>query len=290
MAPGPRFDYKPGVNFGAETTRTREEALLLASLFQFRPDRWLRRMPGRETMLARLPGLANGERVVVKRFEGGAGREGWRERISGKKVRSEARREFENLSELRTVGIPVPVPVRACENEAASSLSPFTKNGRSAVVMECVEHTEDARVALGRMTPPEQRKLSASLLEIVRSFHARGWIHRDLYLQHFLLPLDPERGPLLIDVARARWSRRHGRRWLVKDLAALHLSAPANVSRTQRLRFLRGWLVSQGQPEVLRWKRWVRDVDRKATRLGAHRPRHEDPQQRIGVRPEVQHG
>jgi tRNA A-37 threonylcarbamoyl transferase component Bud32 len=278
------------VNFGTDTTRAREEALLLASLTRLEPDRWLRRMPGRETLLARLPGIHEGRRVVVKRFESRAGREGWIERIRGRRPRSEARREFDNLAELHTVGVPVPAPLRVCENEAASSLWPLAARGRSAVVMECVEHREDARVALERRTPGERRALAAQLLEIVRRFHGRGWIHRDLYLQHFLLPLDAQRGPVLIDVARARWSSRHLRRWLVKDLAALHLSAPTCVSRCERLRFLRGWLGGQGQREALRWKRWAREIDRKARRLGAHQPRHEDHEQRIGVEPEVLHG
>ena len=91
---------------------------------------------------------------------------------------------------------------------------------------------------------------------------------------------------MLIDVGRARWSRKPGRRWLVKDLAALQLSAPANVTRTERLRFLLGWLRGQGVREQVGWKRWARQVTVKARRLGAHHPRFEDGEQVVGVEPQ----
>ncbi len=149
-----------------------------------------------------------------------------------------------------------------------------------------MEHFDDARTALANRTSPERSPLISEILGLVRRLHERGWIHRDLYLQHFLLPCDPERRPVLIDVARARWSKKPGRRWLVKDLAALLLSTPQNVTRTERLRFLRGWLAGQGIREEQAWKRWARDVFRKAQRLGAHRPRFEDSEQVIGVEPE----
>lgn len=266
--------------------RSDEDAWLLATLTALEPERFLRRMPGRETLLTRISSFENGARLVVKRFHGGPSREGWREWLHRRPVRSEARREFENLRDLAAVGVPVPKAVRCVENEAAARLLGGGGRGRSAVVMECVEHLEDLRELLGRVETAERRLWLERLVALVRRFHERGWIHRDLYLQHFLVPLDDERPLVLIDVARARFSPRTGRRWLVKDMAALHLSAPGPVTRSDRLRFLKTWLQGQGQRELLRWKNWALDIDRKAQRLGAHRPKYEDPEQRVGVEPE----
>lgn len=89
-----------------------------------------------------------------------------------------------------------------------------------------------------------KRRLDA-LARFVAAFHAAGFVHRDLYLSHvFICPpgLDAPAGRehyALIDVQRVfrpRWRRR---RWVVKDLAALDLSTPADrVGRMERLRFL----------------------------------------------------
>jgi len=286
VAPSANFVYKPGVNSVDHRPKKSEEMLLLAHFIELEPERWLRRMPGRVTLLTRLKSIENGARVVVKRFEGGAGREGWHERLFGRRVRSEARREFEILGDLGTVGIPVPRPIRCVENREASSLRPMGTRGRSVVVMECIEHIEDARKALGQLGSADRRNLLGEVLRIARKLHERGWIHRDLYLQHFLLPCASEGSLVLIDVGRARWSRNPGRRWLVKDLAALQLSAPANVTRSERLRFLFGWLRGQGVREQVGWKRWARQVIMKARRLGAHQPRFEDGEQVVGVQPE----
>lgn len=288
MAPKVQFVYKPSVKLPVDRPNPTEEMLLLAHLFDLKPERYLRRIPGRETLLARLKAIEEGDRIVVKRFEGGAGREGWRERLRGQKVRSEARREFEVLADLAAIGIPVPRPLRCIENQEASGLGPLARPalGRSVVMMECVEHVDDARTALAYLKPRERAVLRRAILKVVRQLHERGWIHRDLYLQHFLLPCAGEGKPVLIDVARARWSKQPGRRWLVKDLAALQLSAPACVTRTERLRFLRGWLEGQGTREQAAWKRWARQVVAKARRLGAHAPRFEDTEQVVGVEPE----
>lgn len=288
VALDPKFVYKPDVKLPADRPNPTEEMLLLAHLFELEPERYLRRMPGRETLLTRLKAIEGGVRIVVKRFEGGGGREGWLERLRGQSVRSEARREFELLADLDAVGIPVPRPLRCVENQEASGLGPFARTalGRSVVMMECVEHVDDARTALAYLKPRERGALRRAILKVVRRLHERGWYHRDLYLQHFLLPHEKEDRLVLIDVGRARWSKKPGRRWLVKDLAALQLSAPACVTRTERLRFLHGWLEGQGAREQLAWKRWARQVVAKARRLGAHTPRFEDSEQVVGVEPE----
>jgi hypothetical protein len=94
---------------------------------------------------------------------------------------------------------------------------------------------------------PGRRRLMDGLARFVARFHAAGFVHRDLYLCHIFFDsagaamqaADCERAFCLIDLQRVFRPRWRGRRWVVKDLAALDFSTPADrVSRWERLRFL----------------------------------------------------
>ena len=93
--------------------------------------------------------------------------------------------------------------------------------------------------------------------DVARRMHESGMNHRDFYICHFLLHLDPAPTPAalrlsLIDLHRAQIRARTPRRWRDKDLASLYFSA-LDIGLTQRdkLRFLRGYF---GRPlrEILR--------------------------------------
>ena len=95
--------------------------------------------------------------------------------------------------------------------------------------------------------PPElrlKRALIARVAEMARRMHRAGINHRDFYLCHFLLHLDP--APTadqfrlsLIDLHRAQLRGQLPRRWRDKDLAALYFSAvDIGLSRRDLLRFL----------------------------------------------------
>ena len=96
--------------------------------------------------------------------------------------------------------------------------------------------------------PPDvvlKRALLRRVAEMARRMHGGGVNHRDFYICHFLLHLDPEPTPenlklSLIDLHRAQIRERTPRRWRDKDLAALYFSA-LNIGLTRRdvLRFLR---------------------------------------------------
>jgi heptose I phosphotransferase len=83
--------------------------------------------------------------------------------------------------------------------------------------------------------------------EVTRRMHEGGVNHRDFYLCHFLLHLDPAPTPerlklSLIDLHRAQIRRRVPRRWRDKDLAALYFSAlDINLTRRDVFRFLKGY-------------------------------------------------
>ncbi|WP_313950328.1 lipopolysaccharide core heptose(I) kinase RfaP [Accumulibacter sp.] len=89
-----------------------------------------------------------------------------------------------------------------------------------------------------------KRALITRVARMARQMHAGGVNHRDFYICHFLLHLDPaptaEQFKLsLIDLHRAQLRASLPRRWRDKDLAALYFSA-LDIGLTNRdlLRFL----------------------------------------------------
>jgi heptose I phosphotransferase len=93
--------------------------------------------------------------------------------------------------------------------------------------------------------PALKRALLHRVAGMARRMHQSGVNHRDFYLCHFLLHLDPEPAPerlklSLIDLHRAQIRQKTPRRWRDKDLAALYFSAlDIGLSRRDLLRFLR---------------------------------------------------
>lgn len=251
---------------------TQEPGRLFEVLFTLEPERWMRRMPGRETFA--WPGR---EDLVVKRTAGGEARDWWYELLHEDAPRSPGRREFENLAALREDAIAVPRPLAWVEEQRAANHPALGgRRRRSAVVMERVTHRRTLRDALEEAEGGAERaELLAALGLATSRLHGAGWYHRDLYLQHFVLADDA--GELvLLDVGRARRESAPRRRWFVKDLAALLHSAPTTVTRAERMRFLDTWLAERS-PERDARRRWARAVLRKEARVAAHAPRHVDP-------------
>jgi hypothetical protein len=116
--------------------------------------------------------------------------------------------------------------------------------------------------------------LAVRLARFVAAFHGTGYCHRDLYLCHVFVELDPDgtQPPkfTLIDLARTHRPRWRRMRWILKDLAQLDASArQINATRTDRWRFLRAYLnLPRGAPRV-RWyaRRTVRRSDRILRRI-----------------------
>ncbi len=93
--------------------------------------------------------------------------------------------------------------------------------------------------------PALKRALIRQVARIARRMHEGGMNHRDFYLCHFLLHLDPVPSPTalrvsLIDLHRSQVRARTPRRWRDKDLAALYFSAlDIGLTRRDLLRFVR---------------------------------------------------
>jgi len=91
----------------------------------------------------------------------------------------------------------------------------------------------------------EFRRLVRQVAGIARRFHAAGYNHRDFNCYHFLVK---ETAPgefdiRLIDLQRMQHRSRFRRRWIVKDLAQLACTAPAEHVRCRdKVAFLRDYL------------------------------------------------
>jgi len=150
---------------------------------------------------------------------------------------------------------------------------------RSFIITEKIPHAD----ALERKLPPcfaapptpenlkSRRYFIARLAAFVRRFHDTGYRHRDLYLSHIFCTDDGRF--YLIDLARAFRPTLLAGRFLVKDLAQLHYSAPAGAfSNTDRLRFYLTYAAAgrlSPQHKVL-----IRKVIAKARRMARHDRKH----------------
>jgi hypothetical protein len=238
------------------------------------PLRTLRAVPGRRTVEFRLAG----RRCVHKAYRGDEPRDWWYERLRGRTPSSPAAREHRTLCELAALGLPVPRALGRQDQDAPPRFWPPRpgRGAQSEVWFEFVEHRGSADRELAGAPGAERRRLLAALGELVVRFHRAGYYHRDLYLGHLLV--GPAGELFLIDLGRARRERRPRLRWWVKDLAALDASAPAQVSRRERLRFFAAWCRGLCDPRLAARRarrRCLRRIASKAERLIAHRPRHD---------------
>jgi heptosyltransferase-2 len=105
----------------------------------------------------------------------------------------------------------------------------------------------------------------------IKRFHQTGYCHRDLYFSHIFYRTD---GIFcLIDLARAFKPAVLHRRFLIKDIAQIHYSAPAaHFSRSDRLRFYLAYTARNRL--AARDKAFIRKVLAKTNRMAKHDRKH----------------
>jgi len=116
-----------------------------------------------------------------------------------------------------------------------------------------------------------KRDVIARFAAFIKRFHQTGYCHRDLYFSHIFYRTD---GTLcLIDLARAFKPAVLHRRFLIKDIAQIHYSAPAaHFSRSDRLRF---YLAYAARNRLTQWdKAFIRKVLAKTNRMAKHDRKH----------------
>ncbi len=204
--------------------------------------------------------------------------------------------EWHWLTELARLGVPGPVPVA----HGRVRRGPFEE--ASVVVTAAVPG-----VSLEKWVPQQSRPggvlrdlrvrrgLSRTLAQVVARLHDNRLIHRDLYLAHVFIDdrlgadfADPSL--TLIDLQRVfrpwlagLWGAIPGAgwwRWVVKDLASLNYSTPADAASTaDRVRWFKQYRgvdrLGRGDKLLLRW------VTRKTRRIARHDARR-NVRHRIG--------
>jgi len=193
----------------------------------------------------------------------------------GRNNASPARIEWDRISELRRAGFDVPEPVAV--GEAAAILG---SPRQSFLVTREVPGPQLDNLLAGGYPDPHGRGDRAARDQVlrdvsgmVRRFHASGFYHRDLYLCHLIVAEDERWGrPYIIDLGRVGRQFPPRRRWLIKDLAAMHYSAPTTVTRADRLRFLLNYLCKPRlDPQA---KRCIREIVAKAEAIASHVPKY----------------
>lgn len=188
-----------------------------------------------------------GEVLYLKRFLNPPLRRQCARWLQGNWYLSTAGIEWQNARDLAAAGIPAAEAVAFGQE----MIGPWER--RSFVMLRAVEGISlekwvpmNLSGVSGGVDASQRRERIDRLARFVADFHRAGFVHRDLYLSHvFLQPRIRKPGELqredyrLIDLQRVFRPRWRLCRWVVKDLAALHYSAPAHcVTTTERLRFL----------------------------------------------------
>ncbi|MHC4379530.1 MAG: lipopolysaccharide kinase InaA family protein [Planctomycetota bacterium] len=194
--------------------------------------------------------------------------------VTGRGSSSPAHIEWDAISMMRKTGFDVPEPVAFGEE-----INLLGCPRRSFIITrEVVGLQLDHLLEDGYPNPLDLSERGArdqvlgDVSGMIRRFHSTGFYHKDLYLCHLIVTEDPRWGrPFFIDLERVDRDFPPRRRWLVKDLAALHYSAPKSVTRADRLRFL---LMYMSKTRVDTYtKRCVRDIVEKTRKIASHVPK-----------------
>ncbi|HQA44721.1 MAG TPA: lipopolysaccharide kinase InaA family protein [Phycisphaerae bacterium] len=138
------------------------------------------------------------------------------------------------------------------------------------LITEYISHSHDLdtllAVELREMEPARAFQLKAqiarALIVVLRRLHERGFIHRDLKAPNVMVQWDPtaQAAPrvLLVDLDGVRQVRHASQAAEIRALARLARSVEhcRTLTRTDRLRFLKGYLARPGRPEPEWREKW----------------------------------
>lgn len=233
--------------------------------------RVLRAKEGRRTIAFR----RGGRDFYIKQHRGVGWREIARNLLIGKQPVLGARNEWLALQALAAAGIGAPHAVAFGERGGDPA------HRQSFVVTEALEDVvtlEDLTRNWATEPPPvaAKRRLIAAVGAIARGMHASGINHRDFYLCHILKDRDGE-GLHLLDLHRAGLRAAVPRRWQVKDLGGLLMSAlDIGLTKRDRLRFVaaytaKPWRAALAEDRAL-WDEAARRAERLKQRLAGRDP------------------
>lgn len=174
--------------------------------------------------------------------------------------RSKVRREFNNLNQLRELGLDAPEPVAFGEERYAGwLLRSFLVSRGIADAVPLDTLIRDRFAALPRQESIDVRRtLIENLALSTRRLHQIRFVHHDLFWRNILVSGQNLKQFFLIDAHKGRrWLPGWNNRNRAKDLAALDSPATAYFRQTERLRF---FLLYRGH-------RRIEEQDKKLIRL-----------------------
>lgn len=195
--------------------------------------------------------------------------------------------EWRWLTELDRLGVPGPTPV-AYGARRRGLLEDSSVVVTAAVPGEALERWVPGQLGVGASLADRavKRRLLRAVADLVAQLHGHRLIHRDLYLAHLFL--DPgtlaEDVPTLtlIDLQRMIRPKLRWTRWVVKDLAALNYSTPADTASTaDRVRWFKRYRgvtrlspadKSQLRVVAAKTQRIARHDAKRNARLARHQP------------------
>jgi len=192
-------------------------------------------------------------------------------RMTGRRVLTEGRKEWEYILSFHDLLLPTATPVAVGERLLPEGVQESFLLTRGLDEYEPLES-----LAPKRFTPPltkeliqAKRALIRAIAELTAKMHWHGFYHRDFYSPHLMLH---KRGPSaspdlkLIDLQRVLsfpWLRH---RWKVKDLASIHFSFnELGLTRTDKFRFLKMY-----DPLAVRDRPLIKAIMNKTERIIRH--------------------
>jgi len=227
-----------------------------------------RTLEGRRTLRTEV----DGQGYFVKIHQGIGWREVGKNLLTGKCPVLGAGQEWQALARLQQAAVPSMCAVAFGEKGANPARQ------QSFIITEELAPTIDLEqfCANWPAEPPSPRLKRALIGEVARmtaAMHQAGVNHRDCYICHFLLHLEPAPTPehlrlSLIDLHRAQTRKQVPKRWRNKDLAGLYFSAlEIGLTRRDKLRFLKSYFKRPLRDILQSEARLLRGLQCKAQRL-----------------------
>lgn len=199
----------------------------------------------------------------------------WARRLwqGGRSAPTEGMREWENILQFHRRELPTVAPVAVGERilPDGTKESFIVTLGLEGFVPADQYVSARFVAPLDRARLQSKRHLIAAVAQLSRRMHEQGFNHRDFYLCHIFVR-DAADGPAdlrIIDLQRVNYRAALRRRWLDKDLAALHYSSLGlPLSDRDRLRFF----VAYGSGSASRRARrhQLRRILRKSRAIARH--------------------
>lgn len=203
-----------------------------------------RKQPGRET--ARI--TINHQHYFIKKHRGFSLLECFKNWFTGRMPVFGAKPEWLAIQASEKMGLET-TPLVAYGQRG---FFPWTQE--SFVLTRALDHcvSLEELCASWQPTLKEKRELIKKIAHITRTLHNNGWVHRDLYLCHFLKDEADELH--LIDLHRMNQPSVCKQRWIIKDLAGLLFSSlDCGLTRSDVMCFLKayGQLSAQDIKKIL---------------------------------------